>query len=88
MANSIKKKVLLKNYVAKLVRGIFVGNQTYVEGSPEGDLFIAFLKRINPVLKKINVKGFDSKPADMFEILKNTAGNYGLDDYNQTIYLK
>lgn len=82
------KKVLLKNYVAQLVRGIFVGNQTYIECSPEGDLFIAFLKRINFVLKKINVKGFDSGPVDMFDILKNTAGNYGLDDYNETISLK
>ncbi len=82
------KKVLLKNYVAKLVRGVFVGNQTYVEGTAEGDLFIAFLKRINPILRKIKAKGFDSKPVDMFDILKNTAGNYGLDDYNLTIKLK
>lgn len=82
------KKVLLKDYVAKLVRGIFVGNQTYVEGTSEGDLFIAFLKRINPILKKINTKGFDSKPVDMFDVLKTTAGNYGLDDYNEKIKLK
>ncbi len=82
------KKVLLKNYAAKLVREIFEGNQTFVEGTPHGDIFLSFLNRISPVLKKIRVRGFDGKDADLKEILKHTAGNYGIDDYNTTLYLK
>ncbi|MBQ8782983.1 MAG: metallophosphoesterase [Clostridia bacterium] len=82
------RKELLKNYIARLVRGVFEGNQTFVEGTAHGDVFINFLNRINPVLKKIKVKGFDGKPADLKEILKHSAGNYGIDDYNTILKLK
>ena len=30
----------------------------------------------------------DGTKADMFEIMKHTAGNYGIDDYNATLKLK
>lgn len=82
------KKTLLKDYIARLVRGIFEGNQTYKEGTAEGDVFLALLKRFKPIIKRINVKGFDKKPADLFDLLKNSAGNYGIDDYNTTLKLK
>lgn len=82
------KKELLKNYITRLVREVFEGNQSFVEGTPHGDVFISFLNRINPILKKIKVKGFDGKPADLREILKHSAGNYGIDDYNTTLKLK
>ncbi len=82
------KKMLLKDYVAKLVRGVFEGNQTFKEGTPEGDVFIKFLKRIKPILNRIKVNGFDNKPADLFDILKNSAGNYGMDDYNTVLKLR
>ncbi len=81
------KRMKLKNYVTELVRGIFEGNQTFKEGTPKGDVFLKFLKRINFILKKINVKTIDDTPADMFDILKNTAGNYDIDDYNATLKL-
>lgn len=81
------KRMKLKNYATELVRGIFEGNQTFKEGTPKGDVFLKFLKRINFILKKINVKAIDGTPADMFDILKNTAGNYGIDDYNATLKL-
>ncbi len=84
--NEIKNQ-LLKNYITRLVRGVFEGNQGYVQGTAEGDVFLSFLKRINPILKKINVKSFDGKKADLFEILKHSAGNYGIDDYNAEIKL-
>ena len=51
----------------------------------EGDVFIGFLKRINPILKKISVKDPYGEKVDLFELLKTTAGNYGYDDYNETI---
>lgn len=79
------KKVKLIDYATVLVRNIFRGNQTYVEGTPEGDVFIAFVNRIKPILKKISVKDPYGEKADLAELLKNTAGNYGYDDYNETI---
>lgn len=81
------KSVLLKNYAADLVRGIFEGNQTFKEGTPKGDVFINFINRLNPILKKINLKTIDGKKADLYDILKKTAGNYGIDDYNATLNL-
>lgn len=81
------KPMLLKDYAAELVRGVFEGNQTFKEGTPKGDVFIRFLNRLNPIFKKINLKTVDGKKADLFDILKNSAGNYGIDDYNATLDL-
>jgi hypothetical protein len=85
--NSVRK-IRVLDYATELVRGAFEGNQSFLEGTPKGDVFVALLKRIRPILKKINVKGWDGKPADLYEILKNTAGNYDIDDYNATLILK
>lgn len=82
------QKMLLKNYIAELVRGVFEGNQKFVDGTPKGDVFLTFVKRINPILKKIHLKTVDGKDADLADILKNTAGNYGIDDYNAVLTLK
>ena len=82
------KKVTLLSYATDVVRHMFEGNQPFVEGSDEGDLFIAFLKRIRPILRKIDLKNPDGTKADLFDVLKNTAGNYGVDDYNATLILK
>ncbi len=79
------KKVKLIDFATVLVRNVFRGNQTYNEGTPEGDVFIAFLNRIKPILKKISVKDPYGEKQDIAELLKNTAGNYGYDDYNETI---
>ena len=79
------RKVKLIDYATVLVRNIFRGNQTYNAGTPEGDVFIGFLKRIKPILKKITVKDPYGEKVDIAELLKNTAGNYGYDDYNETI---
>lgn len=79
------KKVKLIDYATVLVRNIFRGNQTYNAGTPEGDVFIRFVDRISPILKKINVKDPYGERVDIAELLKNTAGNYGYDDYNVEI---
>lgn len=84
----ILKKVSFLRFATDIVRHMFEGNQPYVEGTPEGDLFIAFLRRINPILKKIDLKNPDGTKADLFDIMKNTVGNYGIDDYNATLTLK
>ena len=82
------RKIRVLDYTTELVRGIFEGNQTFKEGTPKGDVFVGLLKRIRPILKKINIKGWDEKKADLYDILKNTAGNYDIDDYNATLILK
>ena len=82
------RKIRVLDYATELVRGIFEGNQTFKEGTPKGDVFVALLKRIRPILKKISVKGWDGKHADLYDILRNTAGNYDIDDYNATLILK
>ncbi len=82
------KNMLLKNYAAELVRGVFEGNQTFREGTPKGDIFLKFIKRLNPVFKKINLKTVDGRKADLFDILKNSAGNYDIDDYNTVLELE
>lgn len=76
------RKVKVLDYATNLVRGAFEGNQTYTEGTAEGDVFLNLLKRIRPILRKIDIKGWDGKKADLFELLKHTAGNYDIDDYN------
>lgn len=81
------KPILLKDYVAELVRNVFEGNQHFREGNPKGEVFIRFLNRLDPILKKINLKTVDGKQADLFDILKNSAGNYGIDDYNAILDL-
>ncbi len=82
------KKVKLLDYAAELVRNIFEGNQYYKEGTPKGDLLLAFLKRIRFILKKIELKNKAGKKLDLYDVLKNTAGNYDVDDYDATLILK
>ena len=82
------KKITLLDYAAELVRCIFEGNQYYKEGTAKGDLLLAFLKRIGFVLKKIELKDKKGDKLDLYDVLKNTAGNYDTDDYNATLILK
>lgn len=83
---SIKSMRLLE-YAAELVRNIFEGNQYFREGTPKGDLLLGFLKRIRFILKKIELKDKSGRKLDLYDVLKNTAGNYGIDDYNATLIL-
>ena len=82
------RKLNLLDYAAELVRSAFEGNQYYKEGTPRGDLLLAFLKRIGFILKKIELKDKKGDKLDLYEVLKNTAGNYDIDDYNATLILK
>ncbi len=81
------KKMLLKDFITKLVRDVFSGNQTFKEGTPHGDVFLRFIKRFNFIFKHINLKDIDGHKADLFDLLKNTAGNYGIDDYDAILTL-
>ncbi|MBQ8504125.1 MAG: metallophosphoesterase [Clostridia bacterium] len=82
------KGMRLLDYATELVRGAFEGNQSFVEGTPKGDLWLSFLNRISFILKRIDIKSWDGEKADLYNILKNTAGNYGIDDYNATLIIK
>lgn len=82
------KKMLLKDYIVQLVQNLFKGNQPFKEDTPEGDALLKILKRLNFILKRIKVKTIDGDPADLYEILKHSAGNYGIDDYNAVLKLK
>ncbi len=82
------KQMLLKDYIAELVRNLFSGNQKFTEGTPKGDVLLRFLKRFNFILKRLNIKNTDGIRVDLFDILKNSAGNYGIDDYNAELILE
>lgn len=86
--DKVLRQMLLKDYIAELVRNVFEGNQKFVAGTPKGDVFVGFVKRINPILKRIHLKTADGKDADLADILINTAGNYGTDDYNAVLTLQ
>ena len=86
-ADAEVKKMPVKYYAAELVRVMFEGNQSFKKGTPKGDVFIAFLDRMKPILKKINAKTFDGQKADIYDLLLNSAGNYDIDDYNATLTL-
>lgn len=76
------------DYIAEFGRNIFEGNQSFKQGTPKGDVWLALLNRLKPVFKKLDIKDWDGKKADLYELLKHTAGNYGIDDYNATLTLK
>lgn len=81
------KKMLLKDYICELVRDVFSGNQTFKEGTAKGDVFLKAIKKFGFVLKKINLTNNDGEKVDLFDLLKNSAGNYDIDDYNATLKL-
>jgi hypothetical protein len=82
------KKLKVKTVAKDLVRYMFEGNQPYKEGTPIGDALLAVFAKLRPLLKKINVKTIDGKEADILDLLKNSAGNYDIDDYNAVLKLK
>ena len=82
------RKMLVKDFIVELVQSVFAGNQHFVEGTPKGDVLLGIFKRLGFVFKKLNVKDIDGEKVDMFEVLKHTAGNYGIDDYKAKLILK
>lgn len=66
-----------------IVRYLFEGNQPFVEGTPEGDTLLKVFRRIRLFVKKI--KGAQGEELDLYETLKHTVGNYGIDDYDAVL---
>lgn len=71
----------------ELVRSIFEGDQPFVEDTPKGDAIVGLFNRLRPILNKIELKTTWGEPADLYSILKHTAGNYGISDNNCTLKL-
>ncbi len=89
----VHKDVKNKNFtelMIDIVRNLFEGNQPFVEGTPEGDAILGVFKRLRPIFKILNKKlhGSQGEEIDLYEILKHSAGNYGIDDHNATLKLK
>lgn len=82
------RKMLLKDYIVELVRQVFSGNQSFKENTPKGDVFLRVINRFRPLFNKINLKNIDGEKVDLYDLLKNSAGNYDIDDYNATLVLK
>lgn len=80
------KNVKFSEFAIDLVRSIFVGNQPYVEGTPEGDMLLSLFRKVKPFIKTL--KGSQGEEYDFYELMKHTVGNYGIDDYNAEIKLK
>lgn len=72
-------------FAIDLVRNAFEGNQPFVEGTPEGDALLKALKRLRIFVKTL--RGSQGETLDFYELMKHTAGNYGIDDYNAELKL-
>lgn len=72
-----------------IVRYMFEGDQPYVEGTPEGDTVLKVLRHLKPILNKLNKKlhGSQGESVDLYEMLKNSIGNYGISDNNAVLKL-
>lgn len=83
------KDVPLLDFIANVVRYAFCGNQPYTDQSPEGKTFLKVLKRFSPILSIVGKKlhGSQGETIDLYEMLKHTIGNYGIDDYDAELKL-
>ncbi len=79
----------LKGFLLEIVRNIFTGNAPYTENTDEYKAFMGIISRFSPVLaivkKKVKVKG---KPLDVKQMLHESLGNYGVDEYNTVLNLE
>lgn len=73
-----------------LVRNAFCGDQPYTDATPEGRTLLRVFTKISKMLRlfRINLHGSQGEDIDLYEILKHTAGNYGISDYEATLILE
>lgn len=86
--DSIKDRPL-REFLTEIVRNVFIGNAPYVLGTPEYDAVMGILDRFSPILlvvsKTVKVGG---QPLDIKDIVKNSIGHYGVDEYNAVLHLE
>ncbi len=70
-----------------IVRYMFKGDQPFTEETATGDTVLKVFRRLNPVFKILNKKlhGSQGEEIDMYDMLKNTIGNYDISDYDATL---
>lgn len=80
----------LRDFAVEVVRNSFLGDQPYVEGTPEYETVMRVLKRFRPVIKLAEKKlpPVCGKPADLTKIIAGTIGNSGVPDNNARLILK
>lgn len=85
----VENKPLL-DLLTEIVRFTFTGNQPYTTDTPEGKTFMKLIGRFKPVLSILNKKLKDNQgeSIDLYDMIKNTIGNYGIDDSNAVLKLK
>ena len=76
--------------VVDIARNAFEGDQPFVQGTPEGDTILKVFGRLKPLFRILDKKlhGSQGEKVDLYEMLKHSAGNYGISDYNATIILE
>ncbi len=81
------KDVLFLDILVQIVRNMFAGDQPFTEDTPVGSTFLQILKRLSPIFKILNKKlhGSQGESVDLYEMLKHSAGNYGISDHNAVI---
>ncbi len=79
------KKVSFVEFAIDIARSVFEGNQPFVEGTPGGDTLLKVFRRLGRFVKTI--KDAQGNELDLYETLKHTVGNYGIDDYNAVLKL-
>lgn len=84
------KDMPLLDLLTAIVRNTFCGDQPYTEDTPEGKTFLKVIRRFNPLLKILNKKlhGAQGEAVDLYDMIKNTVGNYGIGDNNAVLKLK
>lgn len=85
----IRKRKFI-DLVVDIARNAFEGDQPFVEGTPEGDTILRVFRRLRPVFRILNKKlhGSQGEEVDLYELLKHSAGNYDISDYNAILKLK
>ena len=72
----------LIDLLAAVVRNVFAGDQPYTDKTPEGRVLLKIVGRFKPLLKILSKKVKDSQGngVDLYDIIKNSFGNYGICD--------
>ncbi|MEI6579340.1 MAG: metallophosphoesterase [Eubacteriales bacterium] len=84
------KNILAKDLGVEIVRNMFEGDEPYVEGTPIHTLFMKVLKRLRPVLKKLEKKLGKKNPAlaDIPAFVSTLIGHGDVPDNNAVLHLK
>lgn len=82
------RDVLFVDLARELVRNAFCGNMPFVRGTPEHAAVMGVCGRLRPVLKALGGKlQMDGKPVDLYALVEDTIGKYGLDDLHAVVQL-